>query len=100
MLDVHLAQNGRPVVGNRHLSVGTHKHLVHAIRAEGGPQGVGHHPRCKDVRLGGGRVCVCGFFFLEGGGIFVLFECVHNFNKQYTSVHLPNINAIADLEQI
>ena len=40
------------------------------------------------------------FFFGGGGGIFVLFECVHNFNKQYTSVHLPNINAIADLEQI
>jgi hypothetical protein len=49
MLDVHLAQYGRPVVGDGHLSVGTYEHLVHAIRTEGGTQGVGDNTGGEDV---------------------------------------------------
>ena len=49
VLDVHLAQNGRPVVGYCHLPIGANKHLVHAIGTEGSTQSVGDYSSRKDV---------------------------------------------------
>lgn len=45
----HLLNNGGAVVGDRDIAIGGHKHLVHALGAERGAQGVSHGLGRKNI---------------------------------------------------
>jgi len=73
VLDVHLAQDGRPVVRDDDVAVVRDEHLVHAARAECRPYGFGDRFAGVDVR----RLCV-----LSAGSLGVLRE-----NHERLSAH-------------
>lgn len=52
VFDLHLVQDCSPVVGDRHVSVGADKHLVHALGAQRRSKDVAYAPSREDVRLG------------------------------------------------
>lgn len=51
VLDLHLVEDGGPVVRDGHVAVGAHQHLVHPLRPQGRPEDVAHASRREDVCL-------------------------------------------------
>lgn len=53
ILDLHLSQDSRPIVGHGDIAVGRNQDLVEAAGSEGGLDDAGHRPRCENVLLDG-----------------------------------------------